>query len=348
MKVTVASTSCVTPLGNTPEGVWQAICDGKKADPAQVLNGETHRAYIGATVPAALTSCVARESRLRRSSPISLLAATAAKSAMEASGRMWTPAETSRLAIVFAVSSGGVQYTRRFYEQVVKTGANTASPMLFPETVYNAPASHVAAMLQVDGATYTLVGDGTIGLQALAFGAQLLGLGDADHVLVVAAEELDWILLEAHRDWRLTTDGVNPGALLAEGAAAVLLSREPGELSAEAREGHSFVTRAEAGAAIDAAVAQFAKRGLVDVIVSGSNDTWADALVDRAIALHLPNTRAKIVAPKRHVGEALGAGGLLQVVLAAAALRAGGGARALVASVGWNQQAAAALVERAE
>ncbi|MEI6736711.1 MAG: GNAT family N-acetyltransferase [Actinomycetes bacterium] len=84
-----------------------------------------------------------------------------------------------RLAIVFGVSSGGVQYTRRFYEQIVKQGANAASPLLFPETVYNAPASHLAAMLGVDGATYTLVGDGTVGLQALEFGAQLIAAAEA-------------------------------------------------------------------------------------------------------------------------------------------------------------------------
>src|SRR3712207_7831863 len=42
-----------------------------------------------------------------------------------------------------AVSNGGVIYTKRFYHEVVESGAEAASPLLFPETVFNAPASHL-------------------------------------------------------------------------------------------------------------------------------------------------------------------------------------------------------------
>src|SRR4030095_14209957 len=144
------------------------------------------RKHLAVTVPADSTAHLGREPRLRRASTISLLAAAAGKAALEDGAPKMAAEDKARLAVVFGVSSGGVQYTRRFYEQVVTQGANTASPMLFPETVYNAPGSHLAAMLGVDGATYTLVADGTVGLQALKFGAQLLEIGDADHVLVVA------------------------------------------------------------------------------------------------------------------------------------------------------------------
>jgi len=94
----------------------------------------------------------------------------------------------------------------------VKQGASAASPLLFPETVYNAPASHLSAQLGLDGACYTLVGDSTIGLTALKFAEQLLALGDVDRCVVVACEEIDWILCEAYRDWRLA------GTPLAESA----------------------------------------------------------------------------------------------------------------------------------
>jgi hypothetical protein len=336
----------VTPLGAGPKAVWAAIRAGQRVTPVDIIHPENGHRYTGAPVPAPFTAALAREARLRRSSAISLLAATAAKQAVESSGMRWGQGAGERTAIVFGVSSGGVQYTRRFYEQVVKQGANVASPMLFPETVYNAPASHVAAMLGIDGATYTLVGDGTIGLQALAFGTQLLHLGNAEKVIVVAAEELDWILLEAHRHWRLTAEGRRPGALLAEGAAAVVLSADGGPVQARVTRGHSFVSRREARAAISAAIGECATAGAIDLVVSGGNDTWADALIHEAAAAFFPPSENHFVSPKRHVGEALGAGALLQVVLAMEALAEDGFQRALVASLGWNQQAAAALVER--
>lgn len=345
MKARIAGIGCVTPLGATPKEVWESVSNGQSVEPVPMANPETSRNHVGASVPSSLTAEVSRESRLRRSSAISLFAATAAKRAMENSGIAWTSEMKARLAIVFGVSSGGVQYTRRFYEQVIKQGANVASPMLFPETVYNAPASHVAAMLQVDGATYTLVGDGTVGLQALAFGAELLAIGDADYVLVVAAEELDWILLEAHRDWRLTTDGKCPGALLAEGAAAVLITREHGLLTVDVGAGYSFTGRKEAGTAMSDAIAEVVDGEPMDFFLNGDNDTWVDEVIESAVLEQCPNLGSTI-SPKKQLGESLGSGALLQVVLAAEALTATESHRALVAALGWNQQAAAAVVSR--
>ena len=177
------------------------------------------------------------------------------------------------------------------------------------------------------------------------FGAQLLACGDADHVLVVAAEELDWILLEAHRDWRLTTDGVNRGALLAEGAAAVLLSKEGKFGAVEIGAGESFTSRREAPQAIATVIARLVPSGPIDLVVSGANETWVDKAIAAAIERHYPKLMCPAVVPKQNIGEALGAGSLLQVVLAISGLRELSAHRALVASLGWNQQAAAALVE---
>jgi 3-oxoacyl-(acyl-carrier-protein) synthase len=348
MTVFIAGMGCVTPLGATPAEVWAAVRAGKRVEPVEMLNPESGQKYAAAIVPARHTAHLAREARLRRSSAISLLGAAAAKSAMESSVEPWTPGSGARLAIVLAVSSGGVQYTRRFYEQVVKQGANAASPMLFPETVYNAPASHVAAMLGLNEATYTLVGDGSVGLQALSFGAQLLALGDADQVLVVAAEELDWILLEAHHDWRLIADGNRPGAILAEGAAAVLLTSKETPLRISIHDGHSFAGREEAAGAIAAALGDLPGAAEADLVVTGENDTWTDVPIEAALqSIGIAGLTPRI-APKRQLGEALGAGALLQVVLGAAGLTETNKKRALIASLGWNQQATAALLERSD
>ena len=338
MKAGIAGIGCATPLGSELDVLWQRIEAGERPDLVEVANPETGRKFLAALVPPAHVAHLAREPRLRRSSAISLYAATAAQKAMADSGIAFSPEQKSRLAIVLGVANGGVQYTRRFYEQIVKQGANAASPLLFPETVYNAPASHIAAMLGVNGATYTLVGDGTVGLQALRFGAELLALGDADHVLVVAAEELDWALVQAHADWRLTA----PGAVLAEGAAAVLLSKDASRASVEVPAGESFFARAEAPAALARALAGLVSPEPMDFIFSGSNGTWSDAILDAALQRHFPAPRRAPLFSKASFGEAIGAGALLQVVLAADALHRFGGQHALVAALGWNQQAAAA------
>ena len=350
----IIGTACVTPLGKCAEETARRLRAGERATLTEVKNPESGRTFSAALVPAEFTAHLAREPRLRRASAISLLAAAAGTAAMAESGVKFTPALKSRLAVVFGVSSGGVQYTRRFFEQIVKQGANAASPLLFPETVYNAPASHLAAMLGVDGATYTLVGDGTVGLQALEFGAQLIATDDADHVLVVAAEEFDWILSEAHRAWRLvpSRDGssadewLRRGGPLAEGAAAVLLSRDPGAATVSFAEGRTHFSKAEAPAMLDAAVADCACAAPPDLIVSGANGTWAGAGIEGVLARRFPERWPASLKPGRATGECLGAGALLLVVLALEELQRTDARRALVASLGWNQQAAAAVIER--
>jgi len=215
----IAGLGWVTPLGNELRAVADAIAHGAVVLPQRVANPETGREHFYLPVAAEAVGHLTRHPRLRRSSVISYFAVAAAEAALADAEVTVTPEIAARTAIVLAVSNGGVVYTRRFYEQIAKGGASSASPLLFPETVYNAPASHLAAVLGIDGATYTLVGDNSIGLSALHFGAQLIALGEADHCLVVGSEELDWILCEAYRDWRLTRTP------LAEGAGAILLAR---------------------------------------------------------------------------------------------------------------------------
>ncbi len=325
----ILGTGIVTPHGTS-------VAFSTEPPPvAEVTNPETGRKHLIATVPAAFSAHLSREPRLRRASNISMLAATAAQAAIGRSGI----APDSRTALVVGVSNGCAQYTRRFYEQIVKTGANTASPLLFPETVHNAPASHLASMLKLDGATYTLIGDATVGLQALHFANQLLAMRDAENVIVVAAEELDWILAEGHQLWRLTSrigtcrpyDG--GGTLLAEGAAAVVVSLDGYSTKLTTTPGQTIPNRRHATAALRASIEALGGPA-PDHIVDGANGTWLDASFAEFSPVDLR------ISPKANIGEAIGASALQQVVLATTL-----GGRTLVPALGWNQQAAAAIVE---
>ena len=121
------------------------------------------RSYSAFRVPESALSGLAHP-RLRRASVISRFAAAAGLEALQAAGLKVDSQNAQRIALIFAISNGGVIYTKRFYRDVVEMGAQAASPLLFPETVFNAPASHLAAILGVTGTTYTVVGDGAVGL----------------------------------------------------------------------------------------------------------------------------------------------------------------------------------------
>jgi 3-oxoacyl-(acyl-carrier-protein) synthase len=130
-----------------------------------------------------------------------------------------------RLGIVVCVMAGSVNYSRRFYEEVLREPA-TASPLIFPETVFNAPASHLAAFLGSNAASYTLVGDDGTFLQGLALAAQWLDDGKMDACVVVGAEETDWIVADAMKLFQR-------GAIHGAGAGAVLLKKNSASALAE-------------------------------------------------------------------------------------------------------------------
>src|SRR6266550_7694560 len=202
MSLAIAGMGWVTPLGNSVDAVWERLLRGDEAAATPISEKFGDRSYSAFRVPeSALTGLT--HPRLRRASVISRFAAAAGLEALQAAGLKVDSQNAQRIALIFAISNGGVVYTKRFYRDVIEMGAQAASPLLFPETVFNAPASHLAAILGVTGATYTLVGDGAVGLAAIKMAEELMTNEALEYCLVVGTEEIDWLLCDAYRRWRL-------------------------------------------------------------------------------------------------------------------------------------------------
>jgi len=350
MDVFITGTGWITPLGTGLEEVWKGIVAGTRAPVRELAGPGGRRGHFAATVNPKLVDAVGRNPRLRRSSNISLFAAAAGLTALGDAGlEALGGAGLGRCAVIVSVSDGGVSYTRKFYDQVVREGAG--SPLLFPETVYNAPASHVAALLGLDGVTYTLVGDASAGLAAVNLGVELLESGQVDHCLVIGAEEADWILGEAYRQWRLCSAapeveiGSNRGTLIADGAAAILLSRE-GRTRVEAVSGGvPFFRRSEAGASLTAALREMPEGVRPSRVISSANGTFVDVAERTALeAAYGEYGQIPTVYPKVSLGDAFGASALMQIICAVQSLRQTPAEPVLVPVIGLNHQAAAALI----
>jgi hypothetical protein len=162
-----------------------------------------------------------------------------------------------RLGIVACTMTGGISYSRRFYQEVLQDPA-LASPLIFPETVFNAPTSHLSAYLGTALVNYTLVGDSGTFLQGLAVAAQWLEDGVADACVVIGMEELDWTVADALRLFeRHSVHACGAGALYLKGqshvAAPVELTAVTDSFSARRNPGrdeaaHSMRAQLPAGA----------------------------------------------------------------------------------------------------
>ncbi|HZR77752.1 MAG TPA: beta-ketoacyl synthase N-terminal-like domain-containing protein, partial [Chthoniobacterales bacterium] len=188
MKLGIAGMGWVTPLGRGIDHVWARLLRGERATAQKIWDRISDEKYPAFKVPEAALEGLAPHARLRRASAISRFAAAAGLDAIACAKSTIGELDLHRLGLVFAVSNGGVTYTKRFYHDVIASGAQSASPLLFPETVFNAPASHLAAILGITGTSYTLVGDGAVGVLAVKMAADLLENDKLDACLVVGAE----------------------------------------------------------------------------------------------------------------------------------------------------------------
>jgi 3-oxoacyl-(acyl-carrier-protein) synthase len=379
MSLAIAGMGWVTPLGNGVDAVWKRLLHRDEASATPVSEQFGDRSYNTFRVPESALTGLAHP-RLRRASLISRFAAAAGLEGLQAAGVKVDSQNAGRIALIFAISNGGVIYTKRFYRDVVERGAQSASPLLFPETVFNAPASHLAAILGVTGTTYTLVGDGAVGLLAIKMAEDVMTDESLDYCLVVGTEEIDWLLCDAYRRWRLlrAAPPIEPfskerrGMILSEGAGAIVLARLSRRSAAEAEGRTVTIERAHPGGCYEkrTEAQKILMRMLrdlseteADFVISSANGTFIDQAEQRALEHVIPNATTYTAKPA--LGESVGASGLWQVILGAQALRYGelppvlhadraislrlslsrmsvsGAQRAIILNSGVNQQVAA-------
>src|SRR6266581_5219801 len=312
MSLAIAGMGWITPLGSGIDPVWERLLQGDEAQAEKITEQFSNQCYsVFRVAESALTSSP-RHPRLRRASMISRFAAAAGLEALQAAGVKLDSQSAERMALVFAISNGGVIYTKRFYRDIVEGGAQSASPLLFPETVFNAPASHLAAILGITGATYTLVGDSAAGLLAIKMAEDLMMNSALDYCLVVGAEEVDWLLCDAYRRWRLLRlappvepfSEISEGMILSEGAGAVLLARHGSIMIDHIHPGSYFRRRTEAEGVLNRILCDLSQTE-IDLVVSSANGTFIDQAECKALRQIVPD--AFVYAPKPALGESVGA-----------------------------------------
>jgi hypothetical protein len=296
--------------------------------------GWNHPLRIRQTPAASPRPAFTSHARLRRTSPIAHYAVAAG---LEALGEDAGPgAPKGRLGIVFCAMSGCVNYSRRFYDEVLKD-PTTASPLVFPETVYNSPASHVAALLGTTAINYTLVGDPGTFIQGLVLAADWLTSRRVDGCLVIGAEEMDWLLADA-------THVFNHEAIVSDGAGAIYLKREPvagNTLRLNLiTDSHLFhKTRTRAGAALRVRREFLASQNGAELLCDSLQGLPRPDRDEQAAWSDWTGPRLSV---KKILGEAFMAAAAWQCVAAVDALRQKQYSAATVSVVGCNQQAIAA------
>lgn len=272
--------------------------------------------------------------RLRRSSAISQYAMGAVSEAIASSK---TAINLKKTGVVVCVYSGSVNYSRRFYDETLKD-PSTASPLVFPETVFNAPASHISAYLGSSAINYTVVGDAGTFLVAMAMAANWIADGRVNSCIVAGSEELDWLTAEALRLF-------DREKITSEGAGAIILTRE--------KTGVELLRITDeklyAGSGKERALTEMRKElGNIAEDILLCDSTAGERGICAAENALWRNWAGPRIAPRRALGEGLMAAAAWQCAFAADRIHRGRSAQAMISIAGLHQHAIGGVIGRAE
>jgi len=182
----------------------------------------------------------------RRMSRISRMALASSIEALKDSRLMLETIDRERVAVIMGTSYGSSSHVEDFYISLLKDGPRGAQPFLFPETVPNAPASHIAMFHGITGPNTTSCQNEISGENAILYAQNLLLQNQVDAVLVGGADELSamqyscYDAVGALNKIKVENDEhIDPklgdGLILGEGAGVLVMERLDLALEREAK-----------------------------------------------------------------------------------------------------------------
>ncbi len=268
--------------------------------------------------------------RIRRASPLTHYAAAAALEAT--AGHTPGCRSDAQLGLVVCLQSGCVQYSCRFFEETLDDPP-TASPLLFPETVFAAPASHLATILGGAPLVSTRVGDPGCFLQGLALAAQWLLAQKVERCVVVGPQENHWLSADAL--WLF-----QHSAVFSSGAGAICLGLDErfsmGVALNAITDSHTYLKTSGRLEAARKMRAQLPIGSNTDMLCDGLDSSPRADAAERQAWANWPGSRLSL---KAILGEGLMASAAWQCVAACDAIATGLVSAANVSLVGCNQQA---------
>jgi 3-oxoacyl-(acyl-carrier-protein) synthase len=327
-RIAIKGWGAVSPAGWGTESLWAGLKNHTKISPTIITHPITKQTIQTQQPPAPNPRpAFFQHPRLRRSTYLTQYSVGVVFEALTQAARLQRLPE--RLGLIVCMFCGGVQYTQRFYAETLQNPA-TASPLLFPETVFNATASHIAATLNTSPLTYTLLGDPATFLEGLALAADWLLDDTVDGCLVVGAEESNWLLSEG---LFLFDRHLMPAC----GAGALYLERQDQDRASMeldlVTDVALYLQNQDRISAMKKVRTQLPNTGL---LVDGLQSVRK---TDRAEELVWKNWTGPRLSPKKMLGEGLMAASAWQCVTACEALRQGYESSALINVAGCNQKA---------
>jgi len=336
-RICITGVGVVSSIGIGKEEFLSSLKNGRSGI-AEIKEFNTHfsRSKKGGIVRSFHPKDFIPAAKIRRLDRASQFAIAASKLALADAQFSVTQENCSRIGVVLGSGFCGLSSSEEFHRSQVLKGFLDLNPMLFPNTVPNAPSSYVSIELGIHGVNSTLVQSFCTAEAALLFACDQLRKGKANLILTGGVDELSEFLFrgfselhllatdQGHGEKSCPYDKMRNGLVLGEGAGILTIENEEHARSRRAGiygyiQGYSLVGSSSQGDGSEdlKRCIQLALGGREDVSVdylsgAGNSSKVLDALESKGVKEAFPTRSLQIPVSsiKSMTGEGIASGGL--------------------------------------
>jgi 3-oxoacyl-[acyl-carrier-protein] synthase II len=339
-RICITGIGVISPIGIGKEEFLSSLKNGKSGiEEIKEFDTRFSRSKKGGTIRSFHPKEFMPASKIRRLDRASQFAIAASKLALADAHFSVTRENSSRVGVVLGSGFCGLSSSEEFHRGQVLKGFLDLNPMLFPNTVPNAPSSYVSIELGIQGVNSTLVQSFCTAEAAMFFACDQLRKGKADLILTGGVDELSEFLFRGFSELHLLAtdpghgekscpyDKMRNGLVLGEGAGLLVLEREAHARSRGGRIygyilGYSLVGKSSKGDPSEdlgrsIKMTLKGKEGVsIDYLSGAGNSSRVlDALEAKGVkkTFQTQSLRIPVSSIKSMTGEAIASGGMRMV-----------------------------------
>jgi len=338
--ICITGIGIVSPIGIGKEDFLFSLKKGRSGI-EEIKEFDTHFSHSkrGGTIRSFHPKDFIPAGKIRRLDRGSQFAIAASKLALADAAFSVNRENSSRVGVVLGSGFCGLSSSDEFHRGQVLKGFLDLNPMLFPNTVPNAPSSYVSIELGIQGVNSTLVQSFCTAEAAIIFACDQLRKRRADLILTGGVDELSEFLFRGFSELHLLAtdlgygeksapyDKMRNGLILGEGAGVLVLEREEHARSRGVRIygrilGYSLVGKSSKGdpsgdlrRSIEMALDGRDRSSIDYLSGAGNSSKVLDALEAKGVkkAFQTQSLRIPISSIKSMTGEAIASGGMRMV-----------------------------------
>lgn len=205
----------LTPIGTGEKQFWNAILNGFSGVRKVTKLPSFPECYGGEISDIRFDKYIS-DNRFRRAADISRYTMLAVKLALNDANP--DPSGLENLGLVVSLTHGALNYTQSYHKSLIIEGIESLSPILFCDSMLNAPAGNTSICFNIRGPVHTIVGGRAISIKAIVLAAQMMHTGTIDKSIIVASDEFNELSLSCYSRLGLSS--------LSEGAGALFIENE--------------------------------------------------------------------------------------------------------------------------